>query len=298
MNDFRLKSFQAAAKNLSFTKAAQELFITQPAVTKHIHELEAEYKVRLFERLGHRVILTDAGRLLLKHSQDILAAYQKLDYEMHLLHNESRGELRLGASTTIAQYVVPALLARFTDKFPYVTVSLLSGNSREVEEALHNHRIDLGLVEGLFRQPTLRYTPFLPDELVAVVHRHSHLARLEEVSLEELPSIPLVLRERGSGTLDVLEAALKKKGLNLSQLQVRMYLGSTESIKRFLEQTECMGIVSVRAINREIAAGEYQIIDIPSLEMTRELMFVQPQGEDSGIRETFIRFASHYNESL
>lgn len=110
MSDFRLRVFSSVAKNLSFTKASQELFISQPAITKHIQELETMYQTRLFERMGNKILLTDAGRLLLEHCEKILEDYGRLEYEMNLLRNEHTGELRLGASTTIAQYVLPPLL--------------------------------------------------------------------------------------------------------------------------------------------------------------------------------------------
>lgn len=296
MADFRLKVFQCVARNLSFTKASQELFITQPAITKHIQELEIVYQTRLFERLGNKIILTKAGKLLLEHTELILEEYKKLDYEMHLLHNECSGELRLGASTTIAQYVLPPILARFSEKFPQVTLSLLNGNSREVENALQEHRIDLGLVEGIIRQSNLKYSTFLKDELVAIVHTRSRLAKLDELSIEEFQKIPLVLRERGSGTLDVLETSLQVHNIKLSELNVRMYLGSTESIKLFLEHTDCMGIVSVRSIARELVAGHYKVIDITGLEMQREFLFVGLQGQESGLVQLFAQFANHYNE--
>ena len=149
MSDFRLKVFLSVAKNLSFTKASQELFVSQPAITKHIQELETCYQVRLFDRQGNKISLTEAGKLLQEHSERILEAYKRLEYEMHLLHNEYIGDLKLGASTTISQYVLPPLLANFIAKFPQVNLSLLNGNSREIEAALQEHRIDLGLVEGI-----------------------------------------------------------------------------------------------------------------------------------------------------
>lgn len=158
MSDFRLKVFQSVAKNLSFTKASQELFVSQPAITKHIQELETCYQTRLFDRQGSKISLTEAGELLLKHSEKILDDYKQLEYEMHLLHDEYIGELKLGASTTIAQYVLPPLLANFITKFPQINLSLINGNSRGVEVALQEHRIDLGLVEGIFRLPNLKYT--------------------------------------------------------------------------------------------------------------------------------------------
>lgn len=286
------------AKNLSFTKASQELFISQPAITKHIQELETLYQTRLFERMGNKISLTSAGKLLLERSESILEEYRKLDYEMNLLRNAYTGELRLGASTTIAQYVLPPLLARFIEKFPHVSLSLLNGNSRGIENALQEHRINLGLVEGTVRLPNLKYIPFLEDELVAVVHTGSKLKFLDEITLEEFLEIPLVLRERGSGTLDVLEKALQAHNIKLSSLNILMYLGSTESIKLFLESADCMGIVSVRSISRELYAGRFKIVDIRDLTLKREFSFVQGQGEEGGLTQLFVQFAGHYKEKL
>lgn len=298
MSDFRLKVFLSVAKNLSFTKASQELFVSQPAITKHVQELETCYQTRLFDRQGNKIELTQAGKLLQEHSERILEAYKRLEYEMHLLHNECIGELKLGASTTIAQYVLPPLLATFIAKFPQVNLSLLNGNSRDVEVALREHRIELGLVEGIFRLPNLKYTTFLEDELVAVVHTGSKLALSEEILPEDLPHIPLVLRERGSGTLDVFERALSQHAMKLSSLHVLMYLGSTESIKLFLEHTDCMGIVSVRSIRKELISGAFRVIEIKGMPLTRELCFAQPQGQESGLAQVFMQFAMHYNKKL
>ncbi len=298
MSDFRLKVFQSVAKNLSFTKASQELFVSQPAITKHIQELETCYQARLFERQGNKISLTEAGKLLLEHSERILDAYKRLEYEMHLLHDDYIGELRLGASTTIAQYVLPPLLANFIRKFPQVNLSLLNGNSREIETALQEHRIDLGLVEGIYRLPNLKYTTFLDDELVAVVHVQSKLSLPDEITPEDLRHIPLVLRERGSGTLDVFERTLFQHGIKLSSLNVLMYLGSTESIKRFLENTDCMGIVSIRSIHRELAAGSFRVVEIKEMQLLREFCFVQQQGQEGGLPQVFMQFAMHHNRNM
>lgn len=298
MSDFRLKVFQAVAKNLSFTKASQELFVSQPAITKHVQELEATYRTRLFDRQGSRISLTESGKLLLEHCERILEEYKRLEYEMHLLHNEYTGELRLGASTTIAQYVLPAMLGGFIGKFPKVSLSLMNGNSREIEAALQEHRIDLGLVEGVFRLLNLKYTTFLEDELVAVIRTNSKLAVGEEITSEELPGLPLVLRERGSGTLDVFERSLLRHNIKLSSLKVLMYLGSTESIKLFLEHTDCLGIVSVRSISRELYAGLLRVVEIKDMPMSREFCFAQPQGQESGLAQVFMQFAMHYNYML
>ena len=296
MSDFRLKVFRSVAKNLSFTKASQELFVSQPAITKHIQELEAAYQTRLFDRQGSRISLTESGNLLLEHCERILEDYKRLEYEMHLLHNEYTGGLKLGASTTIAQYVLPPLLASFIGKFPQVSLSLLNGNSREIEAALQEHRIDLGFVEGVFRLPNIRYTTFLEDELVAVVRTGSKLAVGEEITPDEL--FHLVLRERGSGTLDVFERALQQHNIKLSSLQVLMYLGSTESIKLFLEHTDCLGIVSVRSITRELYSGQLRVVEIKGMPMLRDFSFAQPQGQESGLAQVFMQFAMHNNHEL
>lgn len=298
MSDFRLKVFQSVAKNLSFTKASQELFVSQPAITKHVQELETTYQTRLFDRQGSRICLTESGKLLLEHCERILEDYKRLEYEMHLLHNEYTGELKLGASTTIAQYVLPPLLGNFISKFPQVSLSLMNGNTRDIEIALQEHRIDLGLVEGVFRLPNLKYTNFLEDELVAVIRTGSSLSVEEEITPEELVKMPLVLRERGSGTLDVFERALQQHNIKLSSLQVLMYLGSTESIKLFLEHTDCLGIVSVRSITRELYSGKLRVVEIKGMPMNRDFSFAQPQGQESGLAQIFMQFTMHHNSQL
>lgn len=135
-------------------------------------------------------------------------------------------------------------------------------NSRNIEQALQNHDIDLGLVEGVFRLPSLKYEPFLHDELVPVVGIQSKLAKKDEIGLDELQQLPLVLRERGSGTLDAIEMAFDEVGLKLSSMNVRLYLGGTESIKSFLRCSDSLGIVSLQAVAPELRRGDFKIIDI------------------------------------
>lgn len=294
MIDFRLKVFQSVAYNLSFTKASKELYISQPAISKHIQELEQEYKMPLFERMGNKIALTHAGTLLLTHTESILKAYRQLDFEMNLLNEVYAGELRLGASTTIAQYVLPPVLATFIRKFPNIKISLFNGNTRDIEQALTDHRIDLGMVEGNNRLSNLRYTPFLRDELVVVTHAESSLAQYDEISLEQLLQLPLVIRESGSGSLDVFERELAKHNLKLSALNVLIQLGSTESIKLFLKNADCLGIISIQAVRDEIASGKLKVIDVVDFECERMFSFAQLQGKTGGLEEKFI----HYNLKL
>lgn len=289
--DFRLKAFHSVATNLSFTKASKELYISQPAISKHIHELEVKYKTPLFDRSGNRIALTRAGELLLSHTQALLSAYRQMDFEMNLLTDNFSGELCLGASTTIAQYVLPPILSSFIRKFPDIRVSLTNGNTRDIEQALRDGKITLGLVEGNTRQNIFHYVPFMKDELVVVTHTGSSFAGYDELTFEQLCSFPLVLRENGSGTLEVLESALAAHQVKLSQLNVLMQLGSTESIKLFLENSDTLGIISVRAVTRELMAGRLKVIDITGFEAERIFSFAQLQGHTGGLEESFIRYA-------
>ncbi len=298
MSDFRLRVFQSVAKNLSFTKASQELFISQPAISKHIQELEAAYGSPLFERFGNKITLTAAGQLLLKHSDIILEKYRNLEYEMHCLNNKVVSALRLGASTTITQYVLPPLLAMFSDKYPDIKVSLLNGNSQDIEKLLHNKQIDLGLVEGTSKLSSLKYSEFLQDELVAVTRSNGKYSHKDEISLEELKHIPTVLREHGSGTLDVIIKALSEHGTRLSDLNIKMFLGSTESIKRFIQQTDCIGIVSIRSIQDELKSQKLQVIEIEDMKMIRRFSFIKMQGDDNPVSQLFINFSLKNNKLL
>ena len=293
MSNFRLKVFCCVAKNLSYTKAAQELDITQPAITKHIHELEGQYKVRLFERMGNKIILTHAGEVFLNHSIDILHQYSRLDFDMNILHGSYSGHLRIGASTTIAQYVLPKVLAKFTSKFPDIQLSLVSGNSDDIEKELLSHHIDLGLIEGNKRLPNLKYTHFMEDELVLITSTKSRYAHLDEISKEELSTIPLVLRENGSGTLSVLNTALEKIGLKISLLNVLMQLGSSESIKLFLENADVASVISFRCVTKELLSGTFKIIELPELEMKRDFCFMQLQGDEEDLSSLLMQFAIH-----
>lgn len=245
MDDFRLRVFITAAKTLNFTKCAEQLYISQPAVSKHIGELESRYKVQLFERSGSRLALTEAGRVMLEHAERIADGYRRLQYEMDLFTDRLGGELKVGASTTIAQYVLPQVLARFTARFPEVKVSLVSGNSEQVEAALARHDTDLGLVES------------------------------------------------GSGTLEVISKYLAAADVRLASLRVVMQLGSTESIKSFVRNSDAMAIVSVASIVDELRSGELRIIDIEGCTIRREFSFCWPEGRSDALAARFVEFARH-----
>jgi LysR family transcriptional regulator, transcriptional activator of the cysJI operon len=289
----------SVAANKSFTKAASELFITQPAITKHIKLLEESLEIRLFDRSNHQINLTKAGEIVYKYGVEITQFYNDIEIEIAALKNEFKGQFRLGASTTIAQYLLAPVLASFFEKFPQIELSLLNGNTEQIENAILNNQLDLGIVEGINHTLGIKYIDFTEDELVPIVHSKSRYAKLNFVEIDELLSMPLVLRERGSGTLDVLENFLKEKGLKLSSLNVIMHLGSTESIKSFLEYSNCFSFMSVRAIKKELERNEMKLLPIKDFSIKRPFSFIHLKGQPNAMSNTFIRFyMKNYNQKL
>lgn len=294
MLDFRLRVFQTVARKLSFTKAANELYISQPAVTRHVRELEQELGLRLFERRGNSIVLTPAGTLLLAHADAVEGLWRDTAFKLSTLKNQLAGTLRLGASTTNAQYVLPPVLARYHRQFPDVTVSMINGNTEQIEQSLLHKQIDLGLIEGAGRNPELTYTEFLADEIVAVVNTKSTLAKHDELTLDQLKTIPLLLREAGSGTLEIIQRTLQERHIRLSDLTIAMHLGSTESIKTYLDHADCIAFLSLSSVLKEIQAGWLKVIDIPEIDMTRAFCFIQPVGPIDELSASFLRFTRHF----
>lgn len=292
MPDFRLKVFYTVAQTLNFNKAAEVLNITQPAVTKHIKELEKTYNLTLFDRTYKRISLTKAGEILLQHAHLIFEQYQKLDFDLNLLQNKTQGLLHIGASTTIAQYIIPAYLAKFHKRFPDITVELTNANSLEIEQLLTDKKIELGLVEGNTSNSDLKYIPFLKDEIVLVGNVKNKNSRKETISLKELTKIPLLIREEGSGTTEMIESNLAKKGIKMSDLVIQMQLGSTESIKNYLLHSNAFAFLSIYSVQQELTNDRLTVVDIDGLEIKRNFSFVYRQGQPSPLAELFMKFAA------
>ncbi len=295
MENFRLKVFRSVAKNLSFTKASNELFISQPAVTKNIHALENEYGLRLFNRKGNRIYLTAEGNVLLDYADKLFSLQRQLEDDLNSFKENPSGSLRLGASTTIAQYVIPPILSKFRGKFPEVKLSLLTGNTEQVADNLLKGEIDLGIVEGKIKNRDIHYIRFISDELVTAIRPKNKLVNTDEISVAKLVALPFVLRERGSGTLEVIEHALRNKGIKLSSLNIIIYLGSTEAIKLYLENDDCIGFISIRALKKELESRSLKILRIKNFQIKRTFDFITPQGlKPSGISARFIKFAKQF----
>jgi DNA-binding transcriptional LysR family regulator len=290
ITDFRIKVFQTVATRLSFTQAARELFISQPAVTKHINELEKSVGRPLFNRHGPRISLTAEGTLMLGFANKMMALYEQMDEAIGKFRDTVSGQLHIGASTTVAQYVLPEILARFKAAYPQIRVTLLSDNSDHIENLVTDKKIDIGIIEGNALNPLLHYEPFLKDEIVLATRGDNGKIKSAEIKTERIARLPLAVRETGSGTRDVVEKALEKNHLRLSDLQIEIALGSSESLKNYLLHSDCYAFLSIHAIIEEMHQHKLKIIEVTDLDITRTFRFVCLHGLHSAVVSRFKHF--------
>ncbi len=299
MLSFNHLVFIEVAKHLSFTKAAEILFISQPAISKHIHNLEEQYQTSLFERKKGLVSLTEAGKVLQQHLFVASSLSKQIEFEIGSLHNKQmlKGELKLGASTTIALYIIPAVLSAFRKENSAVKISLVNRNSENVMQALILHEIDLAIIEGKDKMADVNSQYFLTEKVIPVCSAKSYLTKKKKCTIEEFKAIPISIRERGSGTLAAVNQALLAQGVKISDLNVCMRLGGTEVLKNFILADDSLGFLPLKAVAKEIERGDLVQLEIEDLNIDRHFYFIQRIGEEnSGINKVFIKFAkNHYN---
>jgi LysR family transcriptional regulator, transcriptional activator of the cysJI operon len=293
--NFRDIVFITVAENLSFSKAAEELLISQPAITNHIKELESRYETALFERKGNRVYLTDAGKLLYNHLKVIRQQYRELEFELGQANNAFRGSLRIGASSTISQYVIPRVLAAFYKRYPQIDLYLLNGNSFEMEQKLLDNEVDIALVENESSKANIRYITFMDDEIIAVTSSKSLYSKRKIFSPADLKEVPLVLREKGSGTLEVIQKTLKQNNIVTEKLNILIHLGSTETIKNFLVGFDGIALVSEKSIEKELQLKEIVKINLKGIQFLRKFRIALLQGNASFSPKLFMDFLMSYN---
>jgi DNA-binding transcriptional LysR family regulator len=292
LENFRIVVFRAVAEQLSFRKAAEELYLTQPAVSLQIKALEEDLAVQLFDRTGSHITLTAAGKILLQCSAQVNALLVQAEHDIASLSGEHAGQLALGASTTIAQYVLPHLLGEFRREHPRVYPTLISGNTEHIVEAVEKQKIELGFIEGPSRSRDVKTEPFLPDELVLIVSTAHEWAERNSVTCAEVAASPLLMRERGSGTRHVIELALEHRGIKRNSLHIVMELDSTEAIKSAVEAGLGIGFVSRWAIAKDLRLNSsFRIIDVEGLRIKREFLVAYPSGPGpQGLAIEFRRF--------
>lgn len=294
--DFRLRVFKTVAEQLSFTKASKLLFISQPAVTKHVNELEKQFGKALFNRHGNSISLTSEGEICLDYARRIIALYESLQSEFTDLDKVLPSKINLAASTTIAQYILPSLLSKFKTVHPETTISLINQNSERIEELILDKKSDLGLVEGNTNNPLLHYQPFVKDEIVLTCRMENAFLKTAEIGVDQLLTLPLILREQGSGTRIIIEKALDEKGLDLNDFNIQIELGSTESIKNYLLNSDSFAFLSIHSVERELKNNTLTIVDISGLEIHRIFQFVSLHGNYNPTSEWMKNFfISHYN---
>lgn len=286
LENFRLKVFRAVAEHLNFRKAAEQMFLTQPAVTLQIKALEEDLGLRLFDRTANRVSLTRHGQVLLRYANKIAHLVGEAASELETGNGELSGELSLGVSTTIAQYVLPRLIGAFLEEHPQVRLSLHSGNTDQIVELLLNSKVAIGLIEGPARHRGVQLEPFMQDELVPITTpTFAH----DRLSASHLQTATLLMREQGSGSRRVVETALEKSGFRLKSFQHIINLDSTEAIKSAVEAGLGIGFVSRWAIAKELELGTLKVASVSGLKILRHFSLVslagpEPQGPSGAFR--------------
>jgi DNA-binding transcriptional LysR family regulator len=281
LENFRLTVFRKVAEQLSFRKAAEELYLTQPAVSLQIKALEEELSITLFDRSGSQVRLTKAGETLLKYTEQSFHLLREARHALATFSGTQSGALTLGASTTIAQYVLPRLLGEFCTAHPRVHPTLISGNTEQIVTSVEDEKIALGFIEGPPRSRDLTLTPFLEDELVLIAPAAHEWSERGEIAPADLTAAHLLMRERGSGSRHIVELALERHHIRRSSLNVVMELDSTEAIKSAVEAGFGVGFVSRWAIAKDVRLGPaFRIIEIKDLRFQRYFLMVSPKGPE------------------
>ncbi len=294
MADRRLQVFFTVARLLSFTKAAETLHMTQPAVTFQVRQLEEYFNTRLFDRTHNRISLTDAGSLVYGYAEKIFDLYNEMENMIKDMTGEISGSLTIGASTTIAEYMLPSLLGDFRKQYQDVVIHLKVSNTEGIVSMVENNVIDLGVVEAPVGNKNLVVETCRNDRLVAIVPNGHPLASHDVVHLDELLEYPFICREEGSGTREVIEEYICnaegcKEGLN-----VAMELGSPEAVKGAVEAGMGISIVSEATIAKELRLGTLAAVELDP-PMERPFSFVhQKQKFRVRVMDELLEFARGY----
>jgi DNA-binding transcriptional LysR family regulator len=294
MADRRLQVFHTVARLLSFTKAAESLHMTQPAVTFQVRQLEEYFNTRLFDRTHNRISLTEAGKRVYEFADRIFELYAEMENAVRDMTGEISGVLIIGASTTIAEYMLPALLGNFKKKYPDINVHLKVSNSDGIVHMVENNDIDLGVVEAPVMNKNLVVEECRKDRLVAIVSPQHPLAAKQKVRMPELLEAAYIDREEGSGTREVIQEYLSGLGMNATDVHVSMELGSPEAVKGAVEAGMGVSIVSEVTIHKELQLGTLVALELdPPLE--RPFSFVhQKQKFRQRAMDELLEFARAY----
>jgi DNA-binding transcriptional LysR family regulator len=290
MENFRLKVFRTVAEKQSFRRAAETLYLSQPAVTLQVKALEDELGLQLFDRSCKAIQLTNAGKQLLEYAQKMAVLANTARQQLAQFGAGEKHKLKIGVSTTIAQYFLFKFIPIFQTSNPDVQFHIFSGNTDVVVQDLLEGFSSLALVEGASRQALLKVEPLVEDEIVAIASVRRSSTK-DTISLDELTKLPLIFREHGSGTRRVVEAALRSAGARLKELNVLMQMNSTEAIKAAVEAGLGIGFVSRRAIEKELRLDLVRELAIEGVRFRRDFSILYPRGPQlTGLAGDFLNF--------
>ncbi len=262
MADRRLQVFHTVARVMSFTKAAETLHMTQPAVTFQVKQLEDFFNTRLFDRTHNKITLTEAGKTIYDYSGQILDLYEKMNSDVREMTGEVTGTLVVGASTTVAEYMLPSLLGAFKKQYDDVNIRLQVGNTDAIVAMVENNMIDFGLVEAPVQNKNLDVHVCRIDEMQVICPKDHPLAKRDKVTIEEVRKYGYVSREEGSGSRAVINTYIREQGLSYSDLKVVMELGSPEAVKMAVESDVGLAIVSRTTLAKELKLDTLKAIPL------------------------------------
>ena len=292
MNLNQLWVFYNVAKCKSFSKAAEQLFLTQPAISTQVKRFEVFYNVKLFERFARTIQLTDQGRALYAHATKIFDLVQEVENALGDMKGLKGGSLKVDASRTLGSYYLPDVLCAFGAKYPNVRIQMQVLNTHDVMENILTFQSDLGFVGRREQNDKLTYIPFIEDELVIILSPKHEIARRKSSALSALNGQPFILREMGSGTREEVEQLLHGQHVAVN---VVMELGSNEAIKRAVEKGLGASIISANAVKRELQAGLLKAIRLPGESATRNFYVIHHKDKYiSNILSYFLQTVADY----
>lgn len=297
--DFRhLETFCRVAELKSFSKAADDLFLTQPTISGHILSLEQSLSLRLFDRRRREVRLTKAGEVFLEYASKILSSRKNLLNALSEFSLGIRGELSLGASTIPGEYLLPKLMGDFKKEHPHFVISLKIADTKKIVQYVLQDSVEFGIIGAKLSHPSLHYEKYEGDQIIVVASPDHPLVRKKRVNVEELLKEPWIIREDGSGTQMAVEKALRKKGKSLKQFNVVMEMGSTTSVKEGVKARLGLAFLSQRAAEEELDQGFLFRIDVVGIEpIVRQIYIVCHRGRTlSPIGMEFLRFLKRKKE--
>ncbi len=295
LDDHKLRVFCTVAETRSFSKASEIIHLTQPAVSLQIQALEELYETKLFDRSSNAVTLTPAGEVLYKYAKHILGLYASAEKEIGELTGLVKGSISIGASTTIGNYLLPRVISDFRKSRTKIKIHVLVGNTKRVVELLNSGNIDIGLVEGEVSRQKIKTKKLIEDELCLALPPQHPLAKRKEVSIFSITNEPLIIREEGSGTRQVIEKYLSKHGITTQNLKITLILGSTESIKQAVENGMGLAIISRWAALKEAKFGTLKLLSFKEEKLMREFTLITQKNEVlSYAAEDFLDYLMNY----